>query len=249
MRLYPDHTTAFILDGGYLAWKYGLIHSASTDTRLFLPDGTLCVDSATNWRKAVLPHYKRNRVTANPEDRARVLHYLRNVLVPHYAGRVIEVSGQEADDTIAAHAYAAWANRGVYTTVIGKDKDYLQLPFVRLAPWHEGEHSQRTLDDVKVPKALRPLMTPFLYGLVLAIHGDTSDGVLPLHRPYDFSWVPRLHASPTPYMDAATMFDANALIANVRVTHLPSGPMQALTGEAVLLHCDYLLQEYYDKLH
>lgn len=87
-------------------------------------DFMVAVKGRGNFRKDLYPDYKKNR-KPQPEEMKEALNYGHSYMVEKY--NAVQADGMEADDLVSIWAHEA-RHRGEQYTVVGIDKDLLQIP-------------------------------------------------------------------------------------------------------------------------
>ena len=172
-----------VVDGGYLAWKYG-----SSIERMYswpppwLLGATIMMDSRESNRRDRFPAYKSARISRREiDDYAKRIHRMvaefQAMIKKDERFNFVEVPGAEADDLVALAAWGYGADEPV--RVLGKDKDLLQLGsyFTLL----DGSGVEVTLENYydTLPKTLQKAgsLEAWQIPLILAILGDKSDSI------------------------------------------------------------------------
>ncbi len=192
------------LDGGYLGWIYGsAVQRMPVWSNVFLMyrRDYLVLDGHELWRKQLLRSYKSRREEKRARDpelvakSAQVRMFQEEILKESFSPeRQIHLESYEADDLLALMFL-----QGDIDSIVGIDKDYLQLPGIRLEETGTDEAYEFTeYKSRKIPLAIQPIDTPSCLLLCLTLLGDKSDSIpriLPLRR-FDIYWNIRLAECP-----------------------------------------------------
>lgn len=218
-----------VADGGYVAWKYGTQpHFGNWERVKRSHRATLfMLDGSALFRKVLFPGYKERRARRTAEDPRRMAMRQRtraflSVLRSDPALHCLCVPECEADDLVAWYFLQ---RRAAAPTVIGEDKDYMQLPDLaqRLRPGLQWRQTR------PFPAYAPHAQTGPEFLLLQGLFGDRSDSVPRLlsSRPARAAeTLQRIWASDAPYFRAAELF-GELLLLNLRLLVLP--------GEALLL--------------
>jgi DNA polymerase-1 len=135
--------------------------------------GLVCFDTpARTHRHDLLEAYKSHR-SAAPSD-LDAQRPLVNEAIEAFGLRHVRADGWEADDLIATYARRA-ENAGARVSIIGNDKDLVQLVDDNITVRYRDKGAWRTMDDAAVRQ--RWGVTPPLIPDLLALADDAVDGV------------------------------------------------------------------------
>lgn len=226
-----------IVDGGYISWIFGSDFSrtemwnksAITSFSKYLRV-LIMMEGGNLARTKFYPDYKlqrREAVKKNPAHlarRIRVQHFIKT-LEEDKRVTTVRMAGLEADDLIASYAVWEWQTatspRSEPTTVIGIDKDYLQMGDLIYLQKTDGSHVGFHGWKSKMQKTIQPVLTePWQVLLCLVLLGDASDNVLRLIPPYKLNYLLRILRDKNPWQTAYSIYE-DAFLINLYLTILP----------------------------
>lgn len=188
----PDQDEIFLVDGsGYIFRAYYAVPQNLTNPQgvpvgavlgfcnmmvkllkdLQAPYVAVIFDAARkNFRYDIYPEYKANR-SETPEDLIPQFGLIREA-TKAFGLPALELEGYEADDLIATYAREALA-QGKKVTIVGSDKDLMQLMREGVRMYEPIKGRYLTLEDVQDKFGVTPDKVPDVQALV----GDSSDNV------------------------------------------------------------------------
>lgn len=223
-----------IVDGGYLSWMYGTRPGTEEEWKRvrgwysIYNQTIVALDHSTSYRHELDAAYKSRRVErrrldpAKVETRARVHEFTRRELLNGYQIQTLAWPGLEADDLVALLVTQMLQQP---VSVVGVDKDLLQLPFTSIN-LHRVNDDRVTIENFasRLPRALQPYVRRGRDVLLcLALMGDRSDSVVRLTPRRDFRQMIELLHHPRPFRQASRWFGQLDVGRNVYLTALP-GP-------------------------
>lgn len=223
-----------LVDGGYLSWVYGTRDGSQEEwdrARGWYGQhlgSIILMDHTVSNRAELDAAYKSRRIIRRAEDpakaamRKKVHDFAVRDIINDFNLYTLAWPGLEADDLVALFAIRS-NNRPI--SIVGVDKDLLQLPFT----WVK----MKKINDERVfianyarrlPQAIRGYVRRGRDVLLcLALMGDKSDSVGRLIPPRDFQQMIELLHHPRPFRQAARWFGSSEVGRNVYLTVLP-GP-------------------------
>lgn len=203
-----------IVDGGYLAWRYGLFSATAWHSvRLGYRTALICMDSSTSARKAAIPGYKERRAQkrADPSVAAKKeqVREFCGLLLDDPSLKTCFVDGMEADDLVAIHFldYVAKLGQSEPCRIYAVDKDLLQVPGL----WR----FMHNLDNDRVFQRLHLRTAPGYWPgyrnesdvlLAQMLFGDRSDSIPRLLDRYDRITAQLIWAHPNPFWRCAELW-------------------------------------------
>lgn len=232
-----DHHYRLLIDAGYLSWIFGTKPNWGgwLESRLKYRDSLMVLDSPHSVRQAYYSDYKGKRKEKRDNDpevamRREWVSRFRDFIREDSIIPSIEMPGAEADDLVAM----LWL-KGYGDAIIGIDKDFLQVPNIRLMDAHGNHHVHRKV----FPKYVRSPVRSWAWVLCQSIFGDKSDSIPRLMPSNGFIaralWG-RICRHSSPYDYCAELFGHSTLLQNLLMVLVPTPLLrdQPYTWDAVV---------------
>lgn len=226
-----------LIDMGFVSWRmaWEAIQSEVDPSwrwldRLVDEGALLCFDSSTSIRKATYPWYKQHRGGWEERyEKETMREYARqwcHRAKERYPFDFMQQDGLEADDFIG------WYYEG--HDVLAIDKDFLQLPGIRLVdfdlvPWSFERAQKKVTPNISSPERF------LAYQL---LHGDTTDCIPRTIPSSDRKTIPNVLATDTPLLAAIETLPRQVAVDHLNVLLVPTPLVRHIDP------IDYALRRY-----